>query len=135
MAKFQNIIGTQVDVTGNTTLVISDTILRNSTQPVWPYGCFGISVSRFGAVNFSCHILGDIGGVSIVIAGLTGIGSTLSQIIPILQQSAINTQILGTTQQTFLGIPTPRTIVFGNSGIVGGTYAAVVSAMLYSPDA
>ena len=69
MAKFQGVIGTQVAVTGNTTLIIDDRLMQSSTRAMWDKACFAVSVTHFVAGSFSVDIMGDLSGVGIPIAG------------------------------------------------------------------
>ena len=131
MATFHGIIGTQVAVTGNTTLVIGNAILKKSNTTFWERGCFGISVTQMGTEEFHVSIVGDIQGTDIPVAGLSGIVTTSSTLIPIVNERIVAT-VAGTTQFSVIGIALPRRIVFGNSAIVGQTYSAVISASLYS---
>lgn len=137
MPSFQGVIGTQVAVTGATTLTIDDRIFQKSaTRTMWDKGVFAISVTRVGTgANFSCYVVGDLGGVTLPIAGISGIGTTTTTILPIVQERVIGTGAAGNSAQVaMIGIPMPRRIVFGNSALAGQTYAAVVSAILQSED-
>ena len=132
MPNFQGVIGTQVAVTGATSITIDSRIFRQSaSRVIWDYGVFAISVTQVGTQQFNCYIVGDLQGVTVPIAGLSGIGSTTATLIPIINERVIGTA-LGTTQlnQMITGVPSPRRIVFGNSATPGQTYSAVVSAMM-----
>lgn len=136
MPKFQGVIGTQVAVTGATSIRIDDRLFRNiSNRAILDYAVFAISVTQVGTQNFNVHIVGDIAGVTLPIAGLSGIGTTTSTLVPIINERIIGT-VLGTTQlnQMITGVPIPRRIVFGNSATPGQTYSAVVSAILQAID-
>lgn len=133
MAKFQGVLGTQVAVTGATSITIDDRILQASNRTLWDKGVFGLSVTQVGTQNFNVYIVGVLQGVTVPIAGISGIGSTTATLIPIVNQATLGVQA-GTTQNAIVGIPTPRRIVFGNSALAGQTYSAVISAMLYSSD-
>lgn len=136
MATFQGVIGTQVNVTGATTIVIDDRIFRKAASKVlWDKGAFAISVTRIGTQAFNCYIVGDLQGVNVPIAGISGIATTTSTVIPIIQERIIGTGAAGNSAQVaVIGVPMPRRIIFGNSATPGQTYSAVVSAMLQSED-
>lgn len=137
MATFQGVIGTQGAVTGATTIVIDDRIFQKSaSRTMWDKGVFAISVTRVGTgANFSCYVVGNLSGVQIPIAGISGIGTTTTTILPLVQERVLGTGAAGNSAQVaMIGIPMPRQIVFGNSALAGQTYAAVVSAMLQSED-
>lgn len=133
MAFFDGVIGTQGVVTGNTTLTITTTLFpQKSNTPVWERGYFGYSVTRVGTQTFSIYVIRTHAGTQVPIAGLSGIGTTTSGVLPILNERSIGVAV-GTTQNASIGIAIPQQIVFGNSGIVGQTYSAVVTATLYTP--
>lgn len=118
-------------ITGNTTYTLnSNNFTKKSSTDMWDGALFGVSVTTFNGVNFSCYILGSLGGVTVPIAGISGIGSTTSTILPIVNQYSVGSGV-GTTQSSFVAIPTPVQVVFGNSAIVGGSYSAVVYGLLY----
>lgn len=131
MPQFSGVIGTQVAVTGATTITIDDRIWRKSNTLLWDTAVFGISITQMGSQQINVYIVGDLQGVTVPIAGLSGIGTTSATLIPVINERIIGTQA-GTTQSAILGIPMPRRIVFGNSAIVGQTYSAVVSAALHA---
>lgn len=130
MSMFQGILGRQVSVTGATTIIIGNTVFQTSNVPIWYGGYFGLSVTSIGTQAFSVYITGDLGGITVPIAGISGVATTTSTLIPLLQERIIGTNV-GTTQSAVYGIPTPRRIVFGNSSTPGQTYSAVVSAVLF----
>jgi hypothetical protein len=130
MAQFQGILGRQASTTGPQTVVIGNTIFNTSNTAMWYAGCFGLSVTTVGTMSFSCYVVGEVGGIQVPIAGLSSIGSTTATLLPLIHERIIGTQV-GTTQSALSGIPTPRSIVFGNSALAGQTYGAVVSAILF----
>ena len=132
MAQFSGILGTQTSVTGATTLTIDDRIWKQSNNNMWDRAVFCVSVTTIGTQAFSCHVTGLFNGVVIPIAGLSGIGTTISTVMPVINQVTLGTNA-GTTQSCLVGgVPFPRRIVFGNSATPGQTYSAVVSCLLYS---
>lgn len=118
-------------ITGNTTYTLNSGIFTSKANgAMWDGGVFGVSVTTFNGVNFSVHVVGDLNGLTVPIAGISGIGSTTTTLIPFINEIAIGTAA-GTTQNVTVRIPTPKSIVFGNSAIVGKSYSAVVYGMLY----
>ena len=117
-------------ITGNTTNTLNSLFTPISNRSMWDGAQFGVSVTTFNGVNFSVYVVGNLGGVQVPIAGLSGIGSTLAVMLPIVNERVIGTAN-GSTQSTFQGIPTPTAVVFGNSAIVGKSYSAIVYATLY----
>jgi len=141
MAKWQGIIGSigrvgagiTGGITGNTTVTIDGTMFKNvSNTNLWDGACFGLSVTTIGTQAFNAYITFPFAGVAnLPIAGLSGIATTTSVILPVVNEKSIGSA-QGTTQSSFyLGVPTPVSIVFGNSGTPGQSYSAVVYASLY----
>ena len=121
-------------ITGNTTYTFGgDFVTSTAGINMWDGAVFGISVTTFNGVNFSCYVVGNVAGITIPIAGWSGIGSTTTLLLPIVNEVAIGT-VAGTTQYSFAqtGIPIPTAVTFGNSAIVGKSYSAVVYAKLYN---
>ena len=117
-------------ITGPVTNTFEGLFTPISNRSMWDGAVFGVSVTTFNGVNFSVYVVGNLGGVQVPIAGLSGVGSTLSTLLPILNERILGTAT-GTTQSTIMGIPTPTAVVFGNSAIVGKSYSAIVYATLY----
>ena len=130
MTFFKGVIGTQVSVTGNTTIVIGAEISRKSNLPMWNHATFGISVTSVGTEEFHVNIVGNLEGVQVPIAGISGVVTTTSTLIPVTNERILGTEV-GVTQSAIVGVPTPTQIVFGNSSTPGQTYSAVVSAILH----
>lgn len=117
-------------VTGNTTYTFGSALFANkSTTDLWDGAMFGVSVTTFNGVNFSCYVVGTLGGITVPIAGISGIGSTTTALLPIVNELSVGVAA-GTTQNAVVGIPTPTAVIFGNSGIVGKSYSAVVYGVL-----
>lgn len=129
--KFQGVIGTQVAVTGATSIRIDDRIYQTANCNIWDYGVFAVSVTQIGTQNFNCYVVGDLAGVTVTIAGISGIATTTSTLMPVVSHATLGVAT-GVTQFAIMGVPMPRRIVFGNSATPGQTYSAVVSAMLWS---
>ena len=130
--KFQGVIGTQVAVTGNTVIVIDNSIFSVGNRTMWDAGIFAVSVTQMGTVGFTVSVLGELAGITYSIATSSNVGGTLSRLIPIVERDAAGGIVLGTTQFAFFGgIPMPRRIQFGNSATPGQTYSAVISAALW----
>lgn len=139
MSKFQGTIATIARVgagvtggiTGNTTVTFTSILPLESTTTMWDGSCYGISVTTIGSQAFSCYVVGNLGSVQVPIAGLSGIATTASTILPLVNERIIGTAN-GTTQVSFqYGIPTPAQAVFGNSATPGQSYSAIVYAMQY----
>lgn len=95
----------------------------------YPSGIFGYSVTSYTTVNgsnWAIDLFTKVTGTTLKIAGVTGIGSTTSGIIPI-------NLLAGTTTSNFIGIPLPDQInVIGSSTGVGSTFSVVVTGALYT---
>lgn len=139
MSKFQGTIasiarvgaGVTGGITGNTTITFTSIIPLESTTTMWDGMCFGISVTTIGSQAFNCYVVGNLGSVQVPIAGLSGIATTASTILPLINERIIGTAT-GTTQNSFnYAFPTPSQVIFGNSATPGASYSAIVYAMLY----
>jgi len=116
-------------VVGNLTNTFSNSLFGpKANAAMWDGAVFGASVTTYNGATFHVYVVGDVGGVQIPIAGLI-IASTTSTTIPLVNERTIGV-VSGSTTYT-AGIPTPTAVVFGNSGIVGKSYSAIVYGMLY----
>jgi hypothetical protein len=99
---------------------------RNIT--VWPNGVLGYSFTRYDPTQtFWIDVISNVAGVSTRIAGVSGIATTGSGVMPMWS-------ITGTTTFNWIGIPTPvQAIMAGTSTGAGLTGVAVVTCALYSP--
>jgi len=118
-------------ITGAATYTISDIAEKGVARTaLWEGAVFGISVTTIGTQSFSVYVVGDLGGIQVPIAGLSGIATTASTLLPIVNEVKVAT-VAGTTQYAVVGIPTPRSVIFGNSATPGQSYSAIVYATLY----
>lgn len=124
-------------ITGATTVTVNRGLFYNvSNTQLWDSASFGISVTTIGSQTFSAYVQTSTAGGAIVypIAGLSGIGTTAGLVLPVVNERSIGVQT-GTTQSMVYGaVPTPFTVVFGNSATPGQSYSAVVYATLYKAD-
>jgi hypothetical protein len=99
---------------------------RNIT--VWPGGVIGYSFTRYDATQtFWIDVMSNVMGSSQRIAGVSGVASTGSGVLPMWS-------ITGTTTFNWIGIPTPvQAIMRGTSTGAGLTGVVVLTAALYSP--
>jgi hypothetical protein len=109
----------------------STTIGSKAPVNLWPHGIIGYSFTRYDATQtFWLNIYSTVAGVSFQIAGISGIASTASGILPPLR---VNNTV-GITQFSWDSMPTPTHIYFrGTSTGAGLTGVAVVTCSLYSP--
>lgn len=124
-------------ITGNTTLTVDTRPFFNmSNTQLWDAAHFGISVTTIGSQAFNAYVQTSTAGGAIVfpIAGLSGIATTSGLVLPVVNERTVGVAA-GATQSVFYGaVPTPFTVVFGNSATPGQSYSAVVYATLYKAD-
>jgi hypothetical protein len=141
MERFKGIIasinrtgaGNTGGILGNTTRTVGATLFSSlSNSSMWDHGTFGLSVTTIGTQAFNAYVVfpGHLSTTNIPIAGWSGIATTTSILLPIVNEISIGV-VAGTTQFSFIGgIPTPTAVIFGNSGTPGQSYSAVVYAEL-----
>lgn len=105
---------------------------KKSADLMFDNAVFGVSVTEYhdaGVSSWAVDVLSDVGGFNTIIAGVTGLGSTTSALIPISDP-------YGTTQHNFIGVPLPTSVnVIGSSTTAGGsTFSCIVTLTLHSND-
>jgi hypothetical protein len=144
MPKFVGIIGSigrvgagvTGGITGNTTITITPSMFGNvSTAAIWDSAAFGLSVTTIGTQAFNAYVTFPFApSTTIPIAGLSGIATTVSTLLPVVNERTIGVANGSTQFMSSFGVPTPTSIVFGNSATPGQSYSAVVYAILQKAD-
>lgn len=108
-------------------------INSKTTDILFQNAVMGVSVTRFDETDtqsWAIEVRSAIGGFNFQVAGVTGIGSTTSALMPIYTPQ----DTVGTTGTEWVGIPRPTTVdVVGSSTAVGTTFGCVITMHLYNP--